>query len=238
MNAARDKIADRLLLIARSCDEWAVEDNTLTELPPIYRIAIGSARSRDRAAFAALFALDTRLGRAVAEASEPIIAQMKLAWWRDRFSERPSDWPIGEPLLAQLYSWNTSATDLGQLVDGWEELVAGEALTSAGMERFASGRRASWQALARFIGAETNVTALDHLARNFSFADLVERGYDHGKLPIVDSQSVLRQGKMPRGLRPFVVLGALGQRAVSKQRPMLDGFPSLALAVRTGLSGR
>ncbi len=211
-----------------------VDDTSLASLPPVYRVALGSARPQESHVFAALFALDARLGRAVREASEPIIAQMKLAWWRDRFAQAPDEWPAGEPLLARLEQWGSAATQLGALVDGWEEVVTGEELDAQGAERFARGRAASWDALASVVGVSPDDGAFAASAVQFTWGDLWDRGFE---LPL-NSVSIDQPVRLPRSLRPFAVLGNLGRRAASKKRPMLDGLPSLALAVRTGLIGR
>jgi len=198
---------------------------------------LGSARSDDRRYFETLFELDTRLARAVAEASEPIITQMKLAWWRDRFAEDPSQWPVGEPLLAQLARWGSRANELGDLVDGWEVLALGEALTAADISAHATGRAAAWCALAKTIIPGVTPSELEDLtsaARTHAFADLKERGVDMGAMELPEAASI----RFSRRLRPFAVLAGLARRALIAERPMLDGLPALVLALRLGLVGR
>ena len=60
---------------------------------------------RDRAAMASLWRLEARLFELVAHHREPMLAQIKLAWWRERLSQiaaHSRDLPRGEPLLADL----------------------------------------------------------------------------------------------------------------------------------------
>jgi hypothetical protein len=50
-----------------------------------------------------LLRFDNRLQGILGRATEPIIAQMRLAWWRDTLRKAPQDRPKGEPLLAALH---------------------------------------------------------------------------------------------------------------------------------------
>ena len=52
-----------------------------------------------RAAFDALFAIDDALGDVVAKATEPALAAIKLAWWRERLEELDSGQAPAEPRL-------------------------------------------------------------------------------------------------------------------------------------------
>ena len=76
------------------------------ELPPPLRLAVTYAPRRARLAWAALLVLDRRLARVALAAGEPVLGQIRLAWWRDRFAEPASAWPSGEPLLAALHGWD------------------------------------------------------------------------------------------------------------------------------------
>ena len=129
-------------------------------LPPPLRLALGYAVPHSRRAIAAMFALDSRLARAGAEASEPIIAQMKLAWWRDQFAKPPADWPRGEPLLAEISAQELRPERLIGLVDGWEALITAENLDPPALQAFAAGRAASWLAVAEALGEGSHADAV------------------------------------------------------------------------------
>ena len=51
-----------------------------------------------------------------------MLAQIRLAWWREMFGRPASDWPAGEPLLAQLAAWDAERAGLAALADGWEAM--------------------------------------------------------------------------------------------------------------------
>lgn len=209
-------------------------------LPPPLRLALGYAAPDSRPAIAAVFALDSRLARAGAEASEPIIAQMKLAWWRDQFAKPAADWPRGEPLLAEICALGLEPDRLLGLVDGWEAIITAEALDVPALQAFSAGRAAAWLAVAETLGQESHADAVLAAGRMWALGDLgshldpgareLVRSIDPDELPGIPS--------LPRSLRPFQVLAALGRRATARGRPLLDGAAALALALRVGISGR
>lgn len=89
-------------------------------LGPVERLALTYAPARFRPFWLGYLALESRLARAARPSGEPMLAQIKLAWWRDRFAEPARHWPIGEPLLALLSAWDEEREALAGLVDGWE----------------------------------------------------------------------------------------------------------------------
>lgn len=70
--------------------------------------------------------LDRRLADAAREGRDPLMIQLRLAWWRDRFDQSADQWPQGEPLLALLKPWDAERAALRGVVDGWEARVVGE----------------------------------------------------------------------------------------------------------------
>ncbi len=92
------------------------------------RVMVAVARPW-RPAAASLWALAARLTRLLAEAREPLIGQIKLAWWRDMMTMLASDpdaLPKGEPLLAELAASWGGQPGLGALVDAAEAMLLAE----------------------------------------------------------------------------------------------------------------
>lgn len=82
-----------------------------------------------RAALAALWALAERLTKLLREAREPLIGQIKLAWWRDMMAliaNDPAALPKGEPLLAELHAAWAGQGGLEALVDAAEAMLLAE----------------------------------------------------------------------------------------------------------------
>ena len=185
------------------------------DLPPPLRLAVAYAPTASRAAWIALLALDHRLARAVAgaEASEPLIGQLKLAWWRDRMREPASTWPLGEPLLAALAAFDRERAALEALVDGWEAMLGGDD-GEDGCDTLVDARTRAVTALARLVDCNAEPQAI---------AAHVRRWTKPG------AQAALV--RLPRALRPLVILAHLPRRDDA-------GLLALARIVRLGMLGR
>jgi phytoene synthase len=185
-------------------------------LPPPYRLALSYAPPRARSATFGLLALDQRLGGIVRAAREPLIAQMKLAWWRDRLGSPPAEWPAGEPLLAILASWGGAAGELVGLVDGWEAvLLAGES------SELIAARGQAAAALARVLGVPAAAGLAEQTGRRWCEAEF-------GLLP----DGSARLPRLPKVLRALSVLAKLSES--SGQSKLLR----FLAAMRIGLFGR
>lgn len=92
------------------------------------RVMVAVPRER-RAAMAALWGLAARLTKLLIDAREPLIGQIKLAWWRDMMAMLASDpaaLPKGEPLLADLAASWAGQGGLDALVDAAEAMLLAE----------------------------------------------------------------------------------------------------------------
>jgi len=92
------------------------------------RVTVAVPREH-RAALATLWALAERLTKLLHDAREPLIGQIKLAWWRDMLALLASDpaaLPKGEPLLAELQASWAGQGGLGALADAAEAMLLAE----------------------------------------------------------------------------------------------------------------
>lgn len=213
------------------------EASLLALLSPVERLALAYAPRDARGPNLALFALDSRLSGIVRAAREPALAQIRLAWWRDRLRARPEDWPRGEPVLAALTGWSDHARGLEALVDGWEELL-GEP-TAEGFERFAGGRAASWRALASMLGADAEDSAIDRAGQGWALADLAAHLSHSSECELAANLLAAQEAgavRLPRALRPLAVLYALARRSKGRH-PLLSGPGALLTALRVGITG-
>ncbi|MFM2237345.1 MAG: hypothetical protein RL209_1379, partial [Pseudomonadota bacterium] len=76
--------------------------DTALELYPPAQLAIAYAPRDLRSAFALLLQVDQRFAEILRNAREPMIAQIKMAWWREALSSTAEARPKGEPLLQAL----------------------------------------------------------------------------------------------------------------------------------------
>jgi phytoene synthase len=82
-----------------------------------------------RARVTALWTLAERLTKLLHDAREPLIGQIKLAWWRDMMAmlaDDPAALPKGEPLLAELQASWAGRAGLAAPVDAAEAMLLAE----------------------------------------------------------------------------------------------------------------
>ena len=77
-----------------------------------------------------LYAFDIELSKAAAKAAEPLIARMRLQWWRDliaeiKAGEPPRQHEVAEPLHGLLSAHALPADDLALLIDARENELQG-----------------------------------------------------------------------------------------------------------------
>ena len=213
----------------------------LESLPLVQRLALSYAPSATREDTLTLLALDTRLADILRHRSEVLLAQLKLAWWRDRLREDRARWPGGEPLLARLAGWRTDLAGLVELVNGWEVLL-GDALGPDEMRSFAGGRTAAWAALARQARQPVPGPEVEQAAREWALADLCLHLGTWPEAELAREIALAEPWAAPRlgrALRPLAVLRGLAGRALVRgSREVLDGPGAAMLALRIGLLGR
>lgn len=212
------------------------------DLPLPQRLALNYAPSGTRPATAALFTFDARLGELVAKASEPLLGQLRLAWWRDELDKPVPERVKGDPVLDALgRTWAGEEAALVALVDGWEVLL-GEALGREMLEDFAQGRAGAFAALARLLNAGTLVESASHSGSVWALADFASRTSDPAERDGAVSLA-LGYGRNPapraRVLRPLAVLHGLALRSLAGGgAPLVSRRRDVIAAVRLGMFGR
>ena len=187
------------------------------ELPPLSRLAVAYAPAGARSLWTALVLFDHRLSRAVANASSPLLAQLKLAWWRDRMREAASRWPQGDPLLAALAPFDAERVALETLVDAWESVIGEEGegkLGPGALERLGEARAGAVAALARTLACAADPGAIATLTRCWT-------------MPEAQMSAAVR---LPRALRPLIILANAPQSGA--------GPAAMLRTVRLGMFGR
>ena len=95
--------------------------------------------------------LDAELAQLVATTTEPLLGEIRLAWWRDRLIELDTQAAPAQPLLQALQARTLprlSGSDLAGLEDGWLARLNGDAAGSA------SGCVRLFTLAARLLGAD------------------------------------------------------------------------------------
>lgn len=218
-------------------------DDQIEGLPLLQRLALAYAPRDARPLTLGLMALDNRLAGIVSRATEPMLAQIRLAWWRELLTQEPDSWPGGEPLLALLRHWRGRAVDLVPLVNGWEGAVTGEDdLADEDIKRLAEARSAAFGVLADVLGHPGAADTASQMARGWALADLAvylsgpsDRQAARGMLSDVE----WTRQRLPRALRPVAVLNGLAAQSTRKDTGLDQLTPTAIIpAMRIGLFGR
>ncbi len=208
-------------------------------LPPEAELAIAWSAPKVRAALTTALQLDRRLARIVARTTEPMLGQMRLAWWREALGKPVAERPRGDVVLDAIGAhWTGRESALAAMVDGWEVLVTAEALGAPEIAAFATGRGAFFSALqddpaaagsARVVLAGQR-WALANAAAGVS--DAVERA----ALVAAGLGLPEQGGRMPAGLRGLAVLDALAFRALrAGGQPLMAGRGASLAALRAAI---
>lgn len=218
----------------------STEDLLVETLPTVSRLALAYAPKAARMPMLALLALDTRLAGLLRNSREPMLAQLRLSWWRESLGQPADKWPEGEPLLAALRTWDGHHGGLVSLVNGWEALTGAAPLPAAALETMAQGRAAAFATLAQALGCKRDLPAVQRLARSWALADLAMRlGHDSERetareLALADRARGLR---VSRPLRPLLVLHGLAARRLDKGEDAATSPTAVLKAMRLGLLG-
>jgi len=213
-------------------------------LPLPQRLASHYARGAARGATLALLAFDVRLSELVAKANEPLLAQLRLAWWRDELGKPEADRARGDPVLDAIgKTWAGEEAALTALVDGWEQLIGEPPLSGDVLEQFFDSRAAAFAALARLMGQGHAEQTARTAGKIWAIADFLARSTDAEEratamrlsAPLTDRA----RARLPRELRAVAVLRGLGLRAILRgDGALVSGRRDVLAAVRLGMLGR
>lgn len=181
-----------------------------------------------------------RLARIVAGTSEPMLGQMRLAWWREQLGNNREARPSGDAVLDGIgVHWQGREHALIALVDGWEFMLA-EELDEAGASAFAQGRAAPFVAMAQMAGA-SNADTVDVAARRWALVDAAVHIPDGPeRTMLLELAGANREAvRLPRSLRGLAVLDALARRSLRHGgRPLMEGRGASIAAARAAIFGR
>ena len=171
-------------------------------LAPPVRLAIAYARADLRDALSLLLRFDDRIAGIVGRSSEPMIAQMKIAWWHDAIAKTKDERPRGEPLLIELNAIESEdvAGAMRQILDAWGLLLAEEQWSQDTLATFANLRgEGIFGTYLRWI----DENAGSGLGRQWALDDLRQRFGSR-----VDMSFAKPLARLPsnRSLRPLTIL--------------------------------
>ncbi|MES2095429.1 MAG: squalene/phytoene synthase family protein [Pseudomonadota bacterium] len=190
---------------------------------PLSRLAIGYAPAHRRAALVALFALDAALGQVLRTTREPMVGQMRLAWWREALARLDAAPPPGEPVLQALavdvVPAGLTGAMLAELVDGWEPLLGD--IDDTAIAAHASRRGAALFTLAGTLLGAGDRDPLTLAGQGWALADLAANLSDPALVGTV------------RASAESLLTAAIGHRWSRNGRPL----GAMTLIARTKASG-
>jgi phytoene synthase len=162
-----------------------------------------------RPAFDALFDIDDALAEVVARATEPALAAIKLAWWREQLDRLDSHSPPAEPRLraaaAELVARGIGGAELAELEDGWAALLD----PSPDIVRVEARGAALFRLAARLLGADH--PGLSAAGRLHARMDVSRRGLWPASA-MADAADESPLPRFPSRLRPLTGLASLAAR--------------------------
>ncbi len=177
-----------------------------------------------REALFTLYALNHELARAREVAREPMMALVRLQWWREVIEGARRRHEVGGPVGEALDAGVLRASDLEGMIAGRElEVEGGEwrdwILSSAGCVTLAAGRAChiphpgplpeGEEAVLRLLGAAYGVAGLWRAGR-ISREEARAQGLEW-----------LKAGPVARVVRPAVLVAALARRDLRRDQPVL-----------------
>lgn len=206
---------------------------------PDTQLAISYAK-RGRAGIAALLDLDERLSGIVRQASDPLIGQMRLTWWREALEALDRAPPPAEPILRALAEHvlpcGVTGAALATITDGWEALLE-EPFGDEAIARHAVRGAALFEALALVTDAADAPAA--EAGCGWALADLAQHCGDSmlSDRAAALARSHLAVARAHRWSRTGRAIGAL---ALLARQDLDDGAPAMRLArlLRHRLTGR
>jgi phytoene synthase len=209
-------------------------------LDPDRQLALAYVPAATRPAVEALWSLDASLAAILATGSQPMISQLRLAWWRDALERLDSAPAPAEPVLRALAAHvlpKVSGAELAAMEEGWLALLSGQALTEEELARYAALRGGLlFGYSARLLGGPDFPVA--RAGALWALADLARhsRRADEVKMPPPESQM-----RWPRTLRPLGMLAMLARRDLERlgRKPEKAGSPARMLRmIRHRIGGK
>lgn len=200
----------------------------MTPLDPDRTIALSYVPRARRAAVAALWHLDAALGAVVSGGREPMIARIKLAWWREALEKLDSAPPPQEPILeaafAHLLPSRVSGAELAAMEEGWALLLNEDALSAEELHSYAQARGAAlFRLTARLLGGGDPP---DGAGQCWALADLARHsGEPDRSAAIAAARDRVGEAQWPSALRPLGMLALLARRDIGRPEFEPQGAP-------------
>jgi 15-cis-phytoene synthase len=185
-------------------------------------LALSYVPTRRRAAVGALWRLDAALGAALAGGREPLIARIKLAWWREALEKLDREPAPAEPVLREVAEHllpGVSGADLARMEAGWSVLPSAEILGPDELRAYARQRGGLlFRFTAGLLGGDR--PRLEEAGEAWALVDLARHCATREDADVALAAALERplSGRWPVRLRPLGMLAALAARDLEPGR--------------------
>jgi phytoene synthase len=190
-------------------------------------LALLHTPAKVRAALETLWALDAAMGDVVARSSEPALAAIKLAWWRERLEGLDQGPPPAEPRLRavarELVVRGISGFRLARIEAGWAALLQPEIAAAAVAER----GTLLFAIAGELLGGSDE--KLGDAGALYALASVGRRGLPELLEPARGYLQRIAGHRFRRAVRPLTMLARAGARDLSRQEA--EASPARAAAM-------
>lgn len=202
-------------------------------------LALQSLAPERRAPIETLWMLDAVLGGQLAAAGQPMIAQIRLAWWREALDRLDREPPPAEPLLESvaglLLPAGITGAALARMAEGWEILVAEERLSRNALETFARLRGTTLFRMSSELLGGKRGAGVDAAGAAWSLVDLGRRSRDREEraaaFDLAREEARRAARRWSRRLRPLGMLASVARRDLARGSDRIEaaGVPPRTL---------
>ena len=219
----------------------------MTALDHDRALALAYVPAAHRSAVEALWRLDATLSAVLSTGREPVISQIRLAWWRESLEKLDHEPPPAEPVLraaaSSLLPAGITGAALSEMESGWALLLSPDPLGPDDLAAYAAQRGGLlFRFTAQLLGAELPQGG-EAAGGAFALVDLARHSANEA-----DSEAALAAARAtdwsrhwPAPLRPLGMLAALARRDLDPGRPRWEphGTPGrMWRMLRHRLTGR
>lgn len=167
-------------------------------LSPLATILAGHAGA-DAPRQAAIWAFDERLAQVARTTSEPMIGQMRLAWWGEVIADMAAKRGQGEPVVDRMREVGAmDAPGLPAIIDGWEAVVLDSEMDSKSLLDYAAGRG---EGLFRALAGTGDIPPfLEQAGRAWALWDLAGHV---GDAALADAAIAMGRDMVPTGVQKW-----------------------------------
>jgi phytoene synthase len=217
----------------------------MTPLDPDRTLALSYVPAKRRSAVEALWRLDAALGAVLAGGREPLISQIKLAWWREALGKIDREKAPAEPVLEAVTEHVVPIVPgaiLSALAEGWEVLLSQDPLSPADLDRYAERGCLLFGHSATLLGGPLTAE-VEKAGAAWALVDLARHSGEPDATSAIDAARAAFsvEYRWPVPLRPLGMLHALARRDAERGPERLEpqGSPGrMARMLRHRFTGR